>query len=95
MRTHVQSLLCAIGGVLRTMTKPVGAPTLEQLRPPRRWFEWAPTDAAEAVQPRLSGAARAFSACARAALEAAPGARLVVGGFSQGPPMMTPDDARG
>ena len=54
------------------------------LRAPRQWFAWVAGEAPAAIQPRVEVAAAALAACAADALASAPGARLVLGGFSQG-----------
>jgi predicted esterase len=56
----------------------------EALRAPRRWFPWGAGDTSESVATNLAVASAQVAACSRAALEKAPGARLVLGGFSQG-----------
>ena len=54
------------------------------LRPPRQWFKWADGDTPDTLKPKVEAAASMISACAAEALKAAPGAKLVIGGFSQG-----------
>jgi predicted esterase len=54
------------------------------LRPPRQWFKWTEKDDAKSIASKVESAAAALRACAKDALAAAPGAQLVLGGFSQG-----------
>lgn len=68
-----------------------GAPELSSegrpeamMRTPRQWFGWSPEDPQPTLVPRLSAAARQLATCVLAAQAAAPGAKLVLGGFSQG-----------
>ena len=55
-----------------------------QLRPTLQWFAWKAESTPAELAPRVAQAARQLSECAAAALAAAPGAKLVLGGFSQG-----------
>ena len=58
---------------------------LRPLRATRQWFRWSPEDQSpEAIQQRLKTAATALAGCVREAHSKAPGAKLVLGGFSQG-----------
>ena len=68
-----------------------GAPELSSegrpeamMRTPLQWFGWSPEDTPSTLSPRLSASARQLAACVLAAQAAAPGAKLVLGGFSQG-----------
>mmetsp|Transcript_74333 Transcript_74333/g.124053 ORF Transcript_74333/g.124053 Transcript_74333/m.124053 type:complete len:416 (-) Transcript_74333:251-1498(-) len=56
----------------------------ECYRKTRQWFAWSEGDSPEEVAARMKGATSLLVACVEASLEAAPNAKLVLGGFSQG-----------
>ena len=68
------------------------------LRPSRRWFKWDENLNATQTEANLRGALPAFTDCVGAAMAKAPGARLVLCGFSQvgvcSPPRVLARDSR-